>query len=120
VSPADLIRQILRSQRDRCRDLERQASAVAAVCDDPEQRLVAQVVATAHDCAANVYASALQTFEDAVAQVASGASPEPAPPVLSLVPPPRRTAFTDAPGGGVCQCLNPASPLVCEDCPESR
>lgn len=32
----------------------------------------------------------------------------------------RPTAFDAQPGGGVCRCLNPDSPLVCEDCPETR
>ncbi len=31
----------------------------------------------------------------------------------------RETAYTCAPGGGVCRCLNPDSPLVCEDCPDA-
>ena len=30
---------------------------------------------------------------------------------------PRPTRFDGMPGGGVCWCLNPESPLVCEDCP---
>jgi hypothetical protein len=33
---------------------------------------------------------------------------------------PRLTAFSDLPGGGVCHCLNPDSPVVCSDCPEVR
>lgn len=28
----------------------------------------------------------------------------------------RKIRFTDMPGGGVCRCLNPDSPIVCEGC----
>lgn len=31
----------------------------------------------------------------------------------------RRTRFDDEPGGGVCRCLNPASPVVCDGCEDA-
>lgn len=31
----------------------------------------------------------------------------------------RRTRFDDQPGGGVCRCLNPESPVVCDGCEDA-
>jgi len=60
-----------------------------------------------HESDAGSVLAALAEAEAWLARVAVGLPPEP-----------RRTAFTDLPGGGVCHCLNPDSPVVCSDCPE--
>ena len=38
--------------------------------------------------------------------------------VLAQVP--RPTPFDAMPGGGVCRCLNDASPVLCDDCPRGE